>query len=169
MPRRRAPSPYAPVAVGRDVWPPGLPARAAAPLPVAARHRGARLGILLHCRTPSFWRGNAAPSAAGPPGRAIGCRASRSRPSLANNPTQRKQASKRNRRLDACFSRPTCALQTQCRTDGIDLVKLLPREKPATEMPAVGRLPIAPALRLLERKRLDDHAGTEIEQTAIAN
>ena len=43
-------------------------------------------------RTPSFWRDNAAPSA------------SRPRPSLANNPTQRKQASKRNRRLDACFS-----------------------------------------------------------------
>ena len=33
------------MAVGRDAWPPGLPARAAALLPVAARHRGARLGI----------------------------------------------------------------------------------------------------------------------------
>ena len=27
-------------AVGRDAWPPGLPARAAAPLPMAARHSG---------------------------------------------------------------------------------------------------------------------------------
>ena len=35
-----------PVAVGRDAWSPGLPARAAAPSPVAARHRGAWLGTM---------------------------------------------------------------------------------------------------------------------------
>ena len=42
-----------PVAVGRDAWPPGLPARSAAPLPVAARHRGASGAAFALAR----WRG----------------------------------------------------------------------------------------------------------------